>query len=303
MKKTFLLLVASFMLLSVVFSQNDIPNSGFEDWSGGEPVNWNTLDQNILGTDFDMVTEDNGDSYSGTASVRLETISEYIFLYGDVEMPGLLTLGELEVDVINQDGNVYGGTPYATNPQSLSGYYKYSPADGDSAAIGVVLYRWTGSTRDTLAGGDFWAWEEVNEWTEFEAVLEYQIWATPDTMNIIISSTAVEAEEVPIGSVLKIDELSFNYGPTSIIDPRFSDDFRVYPDIYNHRFRIELKLDKPERATIQMFDINGNVILQKEKTFFNNSASISYRNVSSGIYIVRVITASGKAHTQKVRLY
>ncbi|HKK10623.1 MAG TPA: hypothetical protein VJ939_07280, partial [Bacteroidales bacterium] len=105
MKKTFLLLVASFMLLSVVFSQNDIPNSGFEDWSGGEPVNWNTLDQNILGTDFDMVTEDNGDSYSGTSSARLETISEYIFLYGDVEMPGLLTLGELEVDVINQDGN------------------------------------------------------------------------------------------------------------------------------------------------------------------------------------------------------
>ncbi len=303
MKKTFILFIALSMITFFSFAQDDIPNAGFENWSGGEPVDWNTLDQNILGTDFDMVTEDNGDTYSGSASARLETISQYIFLYGDVEMPGLLTLGELEVDVINQDGTVYGGVPYNVNPQSLSGYYKYSPAEGDSAALGVVLYRWNGSTRDTLAGGDFWAWEEVNEWTEFEAVLDYQIWATPDTMNIIISSTAVEAEEVPIGSVLKVDELSFNYGPTSILSPDFKSDFHVYPDILNHQFRIELKLDKPERATVQMFDISGNLILQKEKTFYNNSMYLSYREVPAGIYVVRVLTGSGKEYTQKVRLY
>lgn len=302
MKKVCLLSVLLTWLSLTAFTQNDIPNAGFENWSGGEPASWNTLDQNILGTDFDMVTEENSDTYSGNAAVRLETISEYIFLYGDIVMPGLITLGELEVDIINQDGNVYGGTPYATNPQSLSGYYKYSPAENDSAAIGVVLYKWNGNTRDTLAGGDFWAWEEVTEWTPFEAVLEYVIWATPDTMNIIVSSTAVEAEEVPVGSVLLLDELSFNYGPTSILEPDFNSAFKVYPLPYMNKFKLELKTDKPVSASIRMYDISGNLILLKEKMFYNNSAYLSYHTVPAGVYIIQVVTESGKTYSQKVQL-
>jgi len=177
MKKT-LLLSALFVVavIAAMAQDEDIPNAGFEEWAGGEPVDWNTLDGDILGTEFDMVTEENDDPYSGVASARLETVSEFIFLYGEVEMPGLITLGELEVDPINQDGDVFGGVPYTGTPESLSGYYKYFPAEGDTAALGAVLYKWNGTTRDTLAGGDFTVWEEVSEWTEFVAEMEYVIW-------------------------------------------------------------------------------------------------------------------------------
>lgn len=304
MKKILLLFLSLMMAFLTASAQDeDIPNAGFEEWAGGEPTQWNTLDGDILGTDFDMVTEETGDVYSGQSSARLETVSEFIFLYGDVEMPGLITLGELEVDPINQDGDVFGGVPYTGNPESLSGYYKYSPAEGDTAALGAVLYKWNGTTRDTLAGGDFTVWEEVTEWTEFEATLEYVIWEEPDTMNIIASSTAVEGEEVPVGSVLLLDEFTFNYGPASIVDPAFGDGFRVYPEIHYSKFRIDLKTDKPEKATVQMFDITGNLILQKEKMFYNGSAYISYRDVPAGIYIIRLVTASGKVYAQKVRLH
>jgi len=304
MKKT-LLLSALFVVavIAAMAQDEDIPNAGFEEWAGGEPVDWNTLDGDILGTEFDMVTEENDDPYSGVASARLETVSEFIFLYGEVEMPGLITLGELEVDPINQDGDVFGGVPYTGTPESLSGYYKYFPAEGDTAALGAVLYKWNGTTRDTLAGGDFTVWEEVSEWTEFVAEMEYVIWEESDTMNIIASSTAVEGEEVPVGSVLLLDEFTFNYGPVSIVNPGFEEGFRVYPEIRHSRFRIALQTDKPQKVTVQMFDISGTLILQKEKMLYNGSTSVSYRDVAAGIYIIRVVTPSGKAYSQKVHLH
>jgi len=304
MKNVFLLFTVTIFLMTQSMAQDeDIPNSGFEEWADGEPVDWNTLDGNILGTEFEMVTEENDDPYAGNASARLETISEFIFLYGEVEMPGLITLGELEVDPINQDGDVFGGVPYTGNPESLSGYFKYFPAEGDTAALGAVLYKWTGETRDTLAGGEFTVWEEVAEWTEFEAVMEYVIWEEPDTMNIIASSTAVEGEEVPVGSVLLLDQFTFNYGPASIINPGYEDGFRVYPEMYHNKFKIELELDKPERATIQMYNISGNRIMQKQKTLFHGITYVSYRDVPAGIYIIRVMLESGKVYTQKVQLH
>jgi len=52
-----------------------------------------------------------------------------------------------------------------------------------------------------------------------------------------------------------------------------------------------------------MFDISGTLILQKEKMLYNGSTSVSYRDVAAGIYIIRVVTPSGKAYSQKVHLH
>lgn len=302
MKRTTLLLAAFSILIISAFAQEDIPNNGFEDWSDGEPVEWNTLDQDLMGTEFDMVTEDTDNPYDGSASARLETIEQYVFPVGDVIMPGMITLGEIEADPITQEGEVTGGVPYTGNPQSMSGYYKYDPAEEDSAAVGVVLFKWTGETRDTLGGADFYPQEEVTDWTAFEAVLEYEIWEIPDTMNIIASSTAME-DDTPEGSVLHLDELTFNYGPTSVIEPDFKADFAVVPESYSHRFRIKLKTGEPIKATVQLFNIRGKMLRSFEHAFYMRDAYINYRNLPAGIYIVRVVTESERVFTQKVEIH
>lgn len=291
-----------FTISNLSLAQDDIPNNGFEDWSDGEPVSWNTLDQDILGTEFNMVTEDNDTPYEGSASVKMETISQYVFPVGDIVMPGFITLGIIEADPLNQTGEVYGGVPYSDNPQSLSGYYKYFPVEGDSTALGMVLYKWNGDTRDTLGGAALTIEEEVSEWTQFEAFVEYSIWDVPDTMNVIASSTAIE-EDTPDGSVLYLDELTLNYGPTSIIEPNLQADFRVYPQSYTQQFRIHLESDKMIKAVIQVFNLKGQLLKTKKHKFYHSDAYVDYSSLPAGIFIIRVITEQGRKFTQKVEIH
>ncbi|MEA3505354.1 MAG: PCMD domain-containing protein, partial [Bacteroidota bacterium] len=238
-----LVLITTLFLVTILTQAQDIPNNGFEEWTSGEPTYWNTLDQDVLGITFNMVTENNSDPYSGNSCVKMETISNYFFLYGDVVMPGLITLGEIESDPLTQEGGITGGVPYSQNPQSLSGYFKYFPQEVDTASIGLALFRWNGASRDTLAGGVFQVGEEVAEWTQFEATLEYVIWAQPDTLNILAASSSdEEGDALMEGSTLYLDELTLNYGPTSIIEPDFSGDFTVYPISTTQQFKIEMNL-------------------------------------------------------------
>lgn len=302
MKKISILIVSALFITSFIQAQDDIPNNNFEEWSDGEPVDWNTLDQEIVGTEFDMVTQENENAYEGDVSVRMETIAQEVFPLGEILMPGLMTLGEIEADPVTQEGAVYGGVPYTDNPQSMSGYYKYDPAEGDSTAVGVVLYKWNGETRDTLGAGGFEIYEEQTEWTEFEAMVEYTIWETPDTMNIIASSTAIE-DDTPIGSVLHLDELTFNYGPTSIIEPDFQANFRVYPESYSKRFKIELETDEMIKGKVQLFNIRGRLLKSFEHAFYHQQAYMSYKDLSSGVYIIRVVTENGREFSQKVEIH
>lgn len=302
MKVKVILFFVFFSVAGIATAQNDIPNQGFENWSDGEPAQWNTFDQEILGTEFDMVTEENDAPYQGNASVKMETISQYVFPVGDITMPGLITLGEVDIDPINEEGGIYGGTPYADNPQSLSGYYKYFPAEGDSSALGMVLYKWNGESRDTLGGAALTLEEEVSEWTQFETYVEYNIWDTPDTMNIIASSTAIE-DDTPEGSVLYLDELTLNYGPTSIIEPDFKAEIRVYPESYSQRFRIHLESDSMIEGAVQVFNLQGQLLKSKDHQFYNSDAYISYSDLSSGVYIISVVTENGRKFNQKVEIH
>lgn len=299
MKKLFLLLIVMFAIQTMA---QEIPNAGFEDWQNEEPVSWNTLDQNFFGIEYDMVTEETNDVFSGNSSIRLESVSNYIIFQGDVTMPGMITLGEIEADILAMDGNIYGGVPYTGYPISMSGYYKYTPAEGDTAAIGLVTYRWNNNTRDTLAGALFSPSELVEEWTEFEAVMEYVIWGEADTLNIIASSTAVEADELPVGSVLLIDELSLNYGPVSTIEPDLTDSFRVYPNLISQHLNIELDYNEMKPCHIQLFNINGILIKSTQQILYQGKTQFPYHEVASGIYVIRLTTPNGESYSQKVRI-
>ncbi|NTW26056.1 MAG: hypothetical protein HGA37_15265, partial [Lentimicrobium sp.] len=161
MKKNFYLSYISlfiFAFLSVILTkdivaQNPIPNPDFEEWSNNVPIGWNSLNQNILGTDFITVTRDQTNPQSGTSCIKVQTVMHNIFIVGPVTLPGILSLGEITLDIINQTGSVEGGVPIDTRPQMLTGWLRNQPAAGDASIIGIGLFRWNGSSRDTLALG------------------------------------------------------------------------------------------------------------------------------------------------------
>jgi hypothetical protein len=234
----------------------------------------------------------------------METLSEPVIGVGDVTLPGIITLGDIIVDAANMTGTIQGGVPYAGKPYSLSGFYKFFPAVQDSAVIGMALYRWNGQSRDTLAIGYFYTGDVAAQWTEFEAVLNYDIYEESDTMNIVASSTAVYAQNLPVGSVLYLDNLALNYGPISVLQPEFSESFIVIPEVWASRIRIETDdTGVPQQADIRLYDLSGQLVAKEKQWSSNGVFYINYRSLNPGIYIIGLITTDGRSFHQKVRIY
>ena len=107
----------------------------------------------------------------------LETITEEVFLFGPVTMPGLITLGEIILDVENQTATVDGGVPISGKPESLNGWFRYLPAGDDLSIIGIGLTRWNGTSRDILAY-DYLLMGSLPDWQTFTLPVNCLIQAT-----------------------------------------------------------------------------------------------------------------------------
>jgi len=81
MNKTILFLSLLTILCLGSFAQ-DIPNSSFETWAGGEPNDWNTSNQNIVGFDFITVQKETANPQQGSASARLTVVTKTIPFVG-----------------------------------------------------------------------------------------------------------------------------------------------------------------------------------------------------------------------------
>lgn len=282
--------------LQPITAQNPIPNPGFEDWSGGEPIGWNTINQSVFGTNFICVTREQTNPQSGTSCAKIQTVTETIFLVGPVTMPGILSLGEITLDILNQTGTVTGGVPIDTRPNMLNGWFRFLPSAGDSCIMGIGLSRWNGTGRDTLAyayktiGGQHTAWEQ------FSLPIEYLMWEMPDTMNIMFFSSNLLTGSPVTGSTLWVDDLSLEYGPVSANaigikkEPtlRFSDDSRSM---------VLVNADNTAEASV--FSLNGSCVLTINPESGQSEIRMDISSLRSGIYIARIINDDGSSTSLK----
>src|SRR5438067_10554767 len=112
MKRKLLLpaLALSFNLLS------QIPNSGFENWTNGEPDQWSTTNAPGTSTNVTKVST----AHSGLAAVKLEP-----FIAG----------GQTVSPVLAYPNNTAGAVPYVGRPLSFSGWYMSNLVGGDTPMI------------------------------------------------------------------------------------------------------------------------------------------------------------------------
>jgi len=123
MKKYFYALGFIFFI-TFSLSAQQIPNPGFEDWSNNKPDSWATSNQSIpLLGNFNTVTKENNDPQQGTASVKLTVLKINIPFSGTYTLPGLLTLGKINIDVPSKTATVTGGIPFTVTPEKLTGSY------------------------------------------------------------------------------------------------------------------------------------------------------------------------------------
>ncbi len=290
-----------FVIISVVYiptmAQDPIPNPGFEDWSGGEPVGWNTINQNIFGTDFVCITRDQSNPHTGSYCAKIQTITQNIFIVGPVTMPGILSLGEITLDIVNQTGTVSGGVPINTRPNILKGWFRYLPAAGDSCIMGIGLSRWNGTGRDTLAYGYTTIGGQNPNWQEFSLPIDYLIWEMPDTMNIMFFSSNLLTGGPVTGSVLYVDDLSLEYGPVSVNQPAVMNEVLLR---YSRDGRSVL-IQNPVNgvAGLSIYALNGSCVKIVEPLPWQTEIGVDISMLSPGIYIARIVNSDGSCSSVK----
>ena len=283
------------------FTQTTIPNAGFETWVNGEPQYWDTSNKNILGTLFEGVIEDTLTPQNGNSAVMMKTTLKVVGII-PVTLPGIITLGEIIIDYVNQTGTIAGGIPFTGRPDEFRGYYKASPASGDSCFIGIGISKWNGNQRDTIAEGYFFESSKVQNWTEFIIPLDYNTIDNPDSMNIIIGSSDITNMMAVPGSTLWVDNLSLVYGGVSVTDLALNKNFAVYPDDSRQNIIIAINFDETQKTKISMFTIDGKQVYEAVKSIRQSEETINISSLPPGIYIINIRTNKGNTYSQKISL-
>ena len=282
-------LLAIFIVLSIVsFTQAQIPNAGFENWTGGEPDGWITSNIPSFITNVTQTAE----SHSGSSAAKLVVGSFLTIPYG-----GAIYSGS------DQDGT--SGFPVSQQHGSLRGYYKLTSSP--SKILDIIIYFTKGDSLigfgATLLGGD------VPTYTEFVVpVVYYHPTEIPDTA--IINITYLDTAEVwTVGGGAFIDDLSFggfvyvkeivsSHNPTSY------ELIQNYPNPFNPSTKIEYSIPEESFVELKVYNLIGQEIAvlvnqyQKAGTY---RAHFNATGMQSGIYIAK-LNAYGFTRSVKMTL-
>ena len=176
------------------------------------------------------------------------------------------------------------GKPFTQKPQTLSGCYKYVPVNGDSAALVSILTKWNSQTnsRDTIASaGGITAQPQAN-YTNFTYTYEYFSQETPDSIQIVFTSSADGANNNgQVGSALWVDnvELSILNGISIPLMPEVAVTCYPNPAVDN----VTINLENIEgKSTLNLYSADGKQILTKQVLKGFNTLSLA--GLPCGIY-------------------
>ena len=279
-----------FITFSHTHAQTVVPNGSFETWTNfgnyENPQYWDTPNQEttaipLFGTPVVTKSTDHED---GSYSAKLET--KHILLI-PLNIPGVVTLGTLTVDLTLLTYTITGGAPIHDKPTHLQGFYKYLPQGGDSCAIGIALYKTIGNVADTIAFGTFSTHDTVSDWTPFSAWIDYYTDDTPDTMNILAISSAQDTSTA--GTTLYVDNIILDY--TVGIEPQNPQTgIRIYQDRETKRLMLFFDFNNPQQTSVTLYNMSGQIVgstatglVQKQRQV------IPYKDLGKGVYVLEII--------------
>lgn len=151
------------------------------------------------------------DAQDGKYSIKLVTAN----LNGMLLVPG--AFGTISPDFVGEflnDGGITVKKEFPYKPASLTGYYKYSPVEGDSAAIDMELF----SNNKVIASKVLKIKNATDEWTAFTIPFEYtDDNAKPTHLKLLFISSAgynfddLQTCKGQANSTLYIDNVQFTY--------------------------------------------------------------------------------------------
>lgn len=305
MKTIYTLVILSFSLS--ITAQNQPPNPGFEDWENvgtptEEPEFWSSIktsDDSILSNLAPKVMSRSGDAHSGMYSVMLEAVQVF------VTANGIITNGRVHASIIPDSGYVFTdtsgpgwNTPFGDQPDSLVGWFKCDPQNGDRGKIEMIMHQTTNGSmpvRNNLmhrlghARYDF-PTTTVTTWTRFSVPVNHIGISTADYILFVITSG--DSTIAVDGSKLWIDDIELIYNSTGI-----TPDTYLHPFVYTDGQSVIAEMPVNQIAKIELFNISGQQIWQWEGTGKIKSPELG----AQGFYIYR-IKVGKKAYTGKISI-
>ena len=272
MNKKILISISLLLLTFVTYSQNAIPNPGFENWLSGEPTGgWGSLN----GIQPGSSTQATGvDAHNGNSAVKLTSLFNSTF--------GGTLLGAIGTGVINLNTfNLDYGIQFNLLPDSLVGWYKYTPTNNDVGEIDGILTRWNGSQRDTVAKATFNMQTIQATYIKFKAEFNYLLSGNPDTLQIILATGQVE-----VNNQLWVDDLGLVYNPSVGLK---DDATKQYIDIYPNPVTENLFVDISgiKNSNLIIYDVTGKK--SSEYNLENKINKINVSNFAKGLYVYQII--------------
>lgn len=290
-RKLLFTLSAVTALFSASVAQQGVPNGGFNSWTNYNPNSWVTANVTfVLGNDTSAYKITSGpDLKEGAATMKLTTIKLNTNPFAP-QLPD--TVGIAFTGSINWvTGQVITGFAYAARPSDLSFYYKSDIMPGDTAWSTVMLTKWNGTGRDTIASALWATTSDQSTWTLQTVPLYYNpnmpATAYPDTAAILFSSSSYF--DPKIGSTLWLDDVAFS-GWSGVNEMTQPDGIRVFPNPASSE--VNFAVDMEGAATIEVFDMTGRKA--DAVAIRGHRAVIPVTGYKPGIYMYTVLDSSGK---------
>lgn len=237
-------LIAIILTFSLSLSaQNPIPNASFENWAGGNPVDWAT--SNVPGVVTNITQS--SDARTGSSAARGEVAS-----FSGVPLPPSL---------IAQPLSTGGLIPISQKYETLTGYYKMETQGDDAVFVSVEVYAAGGG----LIGAKNDLLPAVGSYTQFSLPIDY--FQSGDAANARISFTvlAQSGGASTVGSAFHVDDLEF-MGLVAIepVDagyvPQSNELRQNYPNPFNPNTTIEFSLHQSEHVVLTVFNALGQEV-------------------------------------------
>jgi hypothetical protein len=286
MKALFLLFVFGVFIFSNTFSQ-EIENGGFETWTNGNPVGWDTSNEDIAMFGVAAVTADTQNPKEGTTALMAKTTATAFF-----SLSGIVCNGFYEgPNPVNGEVETIKGEPFTSRANALELWYKCLPMPADSALFAIHFFK----AGELIGKGEFVQKDTIAEWTSLNIPILWNSEEFPDTMLILMKSsygTTNQRGNAVAGSSIWVDALMLqNVTGLNQINQRLA---RVYPNPFHHELHIDLK--SGSEAWVSIYDISGKKVISKQ---ISHSERLNTQFLKNGFYVLAICL---EGETERLKL-
>ena len=280
------LLISGFAFASVFATAQQLNNSGFENWSAGNPNGWGSFDAmytaaGLPGTNLESQVSP---GHSGLYACELKTQS---LGTGTGAAPGVINSGTISFDLATSNLKIEG-VPYTLTPSAYSFYYKYAPVGGDTALSFAFFTKWNSITgsRDTVGFGGSLISGTTSSFTMMTLPITWLGLATPDSIQMRFISSVGDTNHA--NTSLIIDDINMIF-PTGL-NEQFSGAYNVFPNPAVGVLNIVSNDNQASR--VEIYDFTGKMFAGEN--FEGNKVQINTENIPAGMYIYRILDVQGK---------